>query len=65
MHYRHDDLESVPGSPKALGGIEGWAKGEADVRYLDTHTQRFSVDALPRKPEVIVFKHSPLVKPAK
>ncbi len=65
MHYRHDDLESVPGSPEALGGIEGWAKGKVNVRYLDTYTNRFSVDTLPRKPEVIIFKHSPLVRPAK
>lgn len=65
MHYRHDDLESVAGKPEALGGIEEWAKSEANVRYLDTHTNRFSVKALPRKPEVIIFKHSPLVRPAK
>jgi L-ascorbate metabolism protein UlaG (beta-lactamase superfamily) len=62
MHYRHDDLESVPGKPEALGGIEGWAKGQPDVRPLDTHTNAFSVGTLPRKPEVIIFKHSPLVK---
>jgi len=29
MHYRHDDLELVLGKPEALGGIDGWAKGEA------------------------------------
>jgi len=65
MHYRHDDLESNPGSPEALGGIEGWAKGEVGVRFLNTHTHECSVDTLPRNPEVIIFKHSPLVKPAK
>jgi len=65
MHYRHDDLESNPGSPEALGGIEEWAKGEVGVRFLNTHTHECSVDTLPRKPEVIIFKHSPLVKPAK
>jgi L-ascorbate metabolism protein UlaG (beta-lactamase superfamily) len=42
MHYRHDDLESVTGSPEALGGIEGWAKGELGVRHLNTHTLKFS-----------------------
>jgi L-ascorbate metabolism protein UlaG (beta-lactamase superfamily) len=62
MHYRHDDLESVPGKPEALGGIEGWAKGKPDVRYLDSHTNAFSFGTLPRKPEVIIFKHSPLAK---
>jgi len=60
MHYRHDDLEPVPGKPEALGGIEGWAKGEANVRFLDSHIHDFS--ALSKTPEVIVFKHSPLVK---
>ena len=65
MHYRHDDLEPVAGSPEALGGIDGWAKGEANVRYLDTHTHDFSVDTLPKKPEVLIFKHSPLVRTPK
>jgi L-ascorbate metabolism protein UlaG (beta-lactamase superfamily) len=65
MHYRHDDLEPVAGSPEALGSIEGWAKGEANMRYLEAHTHDFSVDALPKKPEVLIFKHSPLVKPPK
>jgi L-ascorbate metabolism protein UlaG (beta-lactamase superfamily) len=65
MHYRHDDLEPVAGSPEALGGIEGWAKGESNVRYLDTHTHDFSADTLPKKAEVLIFKHSPLVKPPK
>jgi len=65
MHYRHDDLEAVAGSPEALGGIEGWAKGEANVRYLETHKLDFSADTLPKKPEVIIFKHSPLVRAAK
>ncbi|HEU0011841.1 MAG TPA: MBL fold metallo-hydrolase [Verrucomicrobiae bacterium] len=62
MHYRHDDLEPVAGSPEALGGIEGWAKGETNVRYLETHTHDFSADTLPKKPEVLIFKHSPLVR---
>jgi L-ascorbate metabolism protein UlaG (beta-lactamase superfamily) len=65
MHYRHDDLEPVAGSPEALGGIEGWANKEANARYLGSHTQDFSADTLPRKPEVVIFKHSPLVKLAK
>ncbi len=64
MHYRHDDLEPVAGSPEALGGIEGWAKGEANVRYLETNTHDFSSDSLSKKPEVLIFKHSPLVRAA-
>jgi L-ascorbate metabolism protein UlaG (beta-lactamase superfamily) len=62
MHYRHDDLEWLPEKPEKLGGIDGWAKGENTARYLATHQQTFSVDLLPQKPEVLVFKHSPLVK---
>jgi len=62
MHYRHDDLETSPEKPEQLGGIDEWAKGKAGVRYLDSHRQEFSVDTLPRKPEVLIFKHSPLVK---
>jgi L-ascorbate metabolism protein UlaG (beta-lactamase superfamily) len=63
MHYRHDDLELVSGKPEQLGSVDGWAKDESNVRYLPTHQQNFSVDRLPKKPEVLVFKHSPLVTP--
>jgi len=62
MHYRHDDLEMSPDKPEQLGGIDEWAKRENGVRYLDSHKQELSVGALPRKPEVLIFKHSPLVK---
>ena len=62
MHYRHDDLELLPDKPEKLGGIDGWAKAEANVRYLATHKQDFSFDKLPKRPEVLIFKHSPLVK---
>ena len=62
MHYRHDDLETSPDQPKQLGGIDGWAKGEANVRYLASHEQQLSFATLPKKPEVLIFKHSPLVK---
>jgi L-ascorbate metabolism protein UlaG (beta-lactamase superfamily) len=65
MHYRHHDLEPVASHPEALGGIEGWARGEARVRYLDSHTYDFLAGTLPRKPELMIFKHSPLVKPPK
>jgi len=62
MHYRQPDLETSPDSPKQLGGIEGWAKGEANVRYLASHKQELSFATLPKNPEVVVFKHSALVK---
>jgi len=63
MHYRHADLEKSPDNPQQLGGIEGWAKGEASVRHLASHKQELSFTTLPEKPEVLVFQHSPLVKP--
>ena len=63
MHYRHDDLETSPDKPEQLGSIDDWAKHESGVRYLASHRQEFSVGTLPKKPEVIIFKHSPLVKP--
>ena len=61
MHYRHADLETNPNNPELLGGIEEWAKGEATVRYLASHLQILSLPDLPKKPEVVIFKHSPLV----
>ena len=62
MHYRHDDLEPSPGKPEQLGGIDEWAKRESGVKYLASHRQEFSPGTLPGKPEVVIFKHSPLVK---
>jgi L-ascorbate metabolism protein UlaG (beta-lactamase superfamily) len=62
MHYRLDDLEANPDKPEQLGGIDEWANHESGVRYLDSNKQEFSVGTLPRKPEVLIFKHSPLVK---
>ncbi len=63
MHYRHDDLETSPDKPELLGGIADWAKGEANVKYLPSNTQEFSLGTLPKKAEVLIFKHSPAVKP--
>ena len=61
MHYRHADLETDPDKPEQLGGIEDWAKGEDNVRYLASSQQTLSFPELPKKPEVVIFKHSPLV----
>ena len=65
MHYRHEDLETSPNRPEQLGGIDEWAKGEANVRYLTANKADISFASLPEKWEVLIFKHSPLVKPAK
>jgi L-ascorbate metabolism protein UlaG (beta-lactamase superfamily) len=62
MHYRHDDLEPVEGKPEALGNIEDWAKRESNARYVDGNVRSFSLENLPEKPEVLIFKHSPLIK---
>jgi L-ascorbate metabolism protein UlaG (beta-lactamase superfamily) len=62
MHYRHSDLEPSPDKPEQLGGIEDWAKGEANVRSLASHKTELSFATLPKKPELVIFKHSPLVK---
>jgi hypothetical protein len=61
MHYRHADLETNPGKPEQLGGIEDWAKGETNVRFLASSQQTLSFSELPQRPEVVIFKHSPLV----
>jgi L-ascorbate metabolism protein UlaG (beta-lactamase superfamily) len=62
MHYRHDDLELSPDRPEKLGGIADWAKEEENVRYVTSHKQELSFATLPRKPEVVILQHSPLVK---
>jgi L-ascorbate metabolism protein UlaG (beta-lactamase superfamily) len=62
MHYKHEDLELVPGKPEDLGGIDEWARSQAGVRYLPTHQQEFSLHSLPKNSEVLIFKHSPAVK---
>ena len=62
MHYRHDDLELSSKKPELLGGIDEWAKGESNVRYLASSKLDLSSNALPNNPEVLIFKHSPFVK---
>jgi len=62
MHYRHDDLEPSLDGPEKLGGIADWARGEKNVRYVASHKQELSFATLPRKPEVVILQHSPLVK---
>jgi L-ascorbate metabolism protein UlaG (beta-lactamase superfamily) len=63
MHYRHPDLETEADSPDDLGEIDGWLKGRDNVRRLDTHVWRVAPSDLPDKPEIVVFAHSPKVKP--
>ena len=62
MHYRHHDLEPSAEKPEQLGGIEEWAKREDHLHYLDTNEREFSVEKLPKKQEIIIFRHSSLVK---
>jgi L-ascorbate metabolism protein UlaG (beta-lactamase superfamily) len=62
MHYRHDDLELDPKKPELLGGIDNWARWQANVRHLSSNTLKLSFGTLPRQSEVLIFKHSPLVR---
>ena len=64
MHYRHDDLELNPKKPELLGGIDDWAKPQSNVRYLTSNKEEVSLGTLPVKSEIVIFKHSPFVKPA-
>ena len=63
MHYRHPDLEPEPDSPDDLGQIDGWLKGQDNVRRLESHVWRVARSDLPDRPEIVVFEHSPRVKP--
>jgi L-ascorbate metabolism protein UlaG (beta-lactamase superfamily) len=62
MHYRHDDLELDPKKPELLGGIDDWARGQINAHYLSSNLLELSSNTLPNEPEIIVFKHSPLVR---
>ena len=63
MHYRHPDLEPEPDSPDDLGEIDGWLKEQKNVRRLKSHIWKISRSDLPDTPEILVFEHSPRVKP--
>jgi L-ascorbate metabolism protein UlaG (beta-lactamase superfamily) len=60
MHYRHGDLE-LEGKPDDLGDIEPWAQKESNVSFSGTNRIAFLANALPREPQIIVLRHSPLV----
>jgi L-ascorbate metabolism protein UlaG (beta-lactamase superfamily) len=63
MHYRHPDLESEADSPDDLGEIDGWLDGQDNVRRLGTHVWRVGTSELPDGMGIVVFDHSPTVKP--
>ncbi|MFQ5704755.1 MAG: MBL fold metallo-hydrolase [Gemmatimonadales bacterium] len=62
MHYRLPDLESDPDSPKDLGGIEPWLAHQQNVVRLEGNTVRLTASDRRGPAEVLVFRHSPLVK---
>lgn len=64
MHYRHPDLEAEPDSPDDLGEIDGWLKDQDNIRRLGTHVWRIGPSDLSEATEIVVFEHSPRVKPA-
>ena len=59
----HMASEKVPEGSLLFGELKitDAAKGEATVRYLASHLQILSFRDLPKKPEVVIFKHSTLV----
>ena len=63
MHYRHPDLEVSDDSPAGLGPIEPWLAQQSNVRRLGRHRAVFSAGALPDAGEIVVFDHSPTVRP--
>lgn len=63
MHYRHPDLETESDSPDDLGEIDGWLKEQDNVRRLETHVWRVGPSDLSEPTEIVVFDHSPRVKP--
>jgi len=63
MHYRLSDLEPDPDSPADLGEIDGWLVEQDRVRRLGTHVLSIARSDLPDTPEIVVFEHSPEVKP--
>jgi L-ascorbate metabolism protein UlaG (beta-lactamase superfamily) len=63
MHYRHSDLEADPKKPELLGGIDEWTKKQTGVRFAASNQLVLSQGELPRTPEAVILKHSPLVRP--
>ena len=57
------DLEAEPDGPDDLGEIEGWLKGQDNIRRLGTHVWGVARSDLPNSPAIVVFEHSPKVKP--
>ncbi len=62
MHYRHPDIETDLDTPAHLGTIDPWLARQANVHRLDGHTAVFSTPALPPQTQLVVFRHSPIVK---
>lgn len=63
MHYKIEELESSPGKPQDLGPIDPYLVGKSNVRQLSSNKQMFSLSALTEAQQIVVFKHSPLIKP--
>ena len=63
MHYRHPDLEPSPDEPRDLGPIDPWLEGQESVERLDGHRADFAAASLPPDERIVVFHHSPEVRP--
>ena len=64
MHYRIPDLEVSENSPRGLGPIDPWLAKQKEVKRLKSNEAVFTAGSLPPAEQVIVFQHSPKVRPA-
>lgn len=63
MHYKIEELESRPGKPQDLGPIDPYLIGKTNVLRLSSNKQTFSKLRISDIQQIIVFHHSPLIKP--
>lgn len=63
MHYKIEELESRPGKPQDLGPIDPYLVGKTNVQRLSSNMHTFSKTRLSSDQQIVVFQHSPLIKP--
>ncbi|MCE7994760.1 MAG: MBL fold metallo-hydrolase [Roseivirga sp.] len=63
MHYKIEELENRPGKPQDLGPIDPYLIGKTNVLRLNSNKHSFSKASLSTSQQIVVFQHSPLIKP--
>jgi L-ascorbate metabolism protein UlaG (beta-lactamase superfamily) len=63
MHYRIPDLEATADSPEGLGEIGPWLAAQQNVVQLESNRAIFTAASLLPSQMIVVFPHSPLVRP--